>query len=108
MASALDGIALDLSVTATDTAGRVVGWRSYSMEMAWGLKYDEAGRPYLQQSIAPPSVTTGVGAQSAPPFNSEALPPYIYSPPTGKKVRDDFDFSYPDRSEDTSYTYGST
>ncbi|MDO9108269.1 MAG: RHS repeat-associated core domain-containing protein [Coriobacteriia bacterium] len=36
------------------------------------------------------------------------LHPYIYSPTTGKKVRDDFDFSYPDRSEDTTYTYGAT
>lgn len=106
VASALDGVALDLSVTETDTAGRVIGWRSYAMDLAWGLKYDEAGRPYLQQSIAPQSGT--MGGQGVPPVNDLGAPPYIYSPTTGKKVHDAFDFSYPDRSEDTTYTYGAT
>ncbi|PKQ29296.1 MAG: hypothetical protein CVT60_06145 [Actinobacteria bacterium HGW-Actinobacteria-10] len=109
MYATLDGRALDLSVTATDTAGRVVGWRSYAMSTAWGLAYDQAGRPYLQQNVAPSSggVSTGVGAQSLPPEGDLGAPPYLYSPTTGKKIRDDFNFAY-GRSEDTTYTYGHT
>lgn len=48
--SMLDGRALDLSVTATDTAGRVTGWRSYAFATSWALAYDQAGRPYLQKT----------------------------------------------------------
>lgn len=99
----LAGAHVTWSAVSTDMANRVDEWAA--LGQSFEIAYDDAGRPYLQETVKPDGPT--MHPASLPPGSSVSGSPYIYDPTTGKKSGEDFYFQH-GNSEETSYTYDIT
>ncbi len=107
-AAVVAGTDVNWWVVSTDTARRVVSWAYKTLDGTVHLSYDQAGRPYLADSVAPwvhlvqPATYPPSGDGEARDTDSS---PYRYDPATGRKSGERFGFDFAQRAEDATFTY---